>query len=161
MFFSRENCPLVHVRLRTPFQQIVNIVKSFAFSPLHSFIDLFTYLLLIIITHPAPQTQKWSESRSVVSDSLRPHGLYSPCNSPGQDTEVGSLSLLQGIFPTQGLSPGLPHCRRILYQLSCKGSPQKQKLELKCSGNSTTPTPLYWPLFLSRALGWGWRSTND
>ena len=32
--------------------------------------------------------------------------------------EVGSLSLLQGIFPTQGLNPGLLHCRQILYQLS-------------------------------------------
>ena len=64
-----------------------------------------------------------SESRSVVSDSLRPHGLYSPWNSPGQDTRVGSRSLLQGIFPTQGSNPGLPHCRRILYQLSHQGSP--------------------------------------
>ena len=42
-----------------------------------------------------------SESRSVVSDYLRPHGLYSPWNSPGQNTGVGSLSLLQGIFPIQ------------------------------------------------------------
>ena len=41
-----------------------------------------------------------------MSDSLRPHGLYSPCDSPGQNTGVGSLSLLQGIFPTQGLNPG-------------------------------------------------------
>ena len=46
-----------------------------------------------------------SESRSVVSDSLRPHGLYSPWNSPGQNTGVGSLSLLQGIFLTQGIEP--------------------------------------------------------
>ena len=46
-------------------------------------------------------------SRSVVSDSLRPHGLYSPWNSPGQNTGVASLSLLQGTFPTQGLNPGL------------------------------------------------------
>ena len=43
-----------------------------------------------------------------MSDSLRPHGLYSPCNSPGQDTGVGSLSLLQGIFPTQGSEPRSP-----------------------------------------------------
>ena len=57
-----------------------------------------------------------------MSDSLWPHGLYSPWNSPGQNTEVGSLSLLQGIFPTQGSNPGLPHCRQILYQLSHKGS---------------------------------------
>ena len=49
-----------------------------------------------------------SESRSVVSDSLRPHGLYSPWNSPGQNIGVGSFSLLQGIFPTQGSHPGLP-----------------------------------------------------
>ena len=67
---------------------------------------------------------KWSESHSVVSDSLWLHGLYSPWNSPGQITGVGSLSLLQGIFPTQGSNPGLPHCRQILYQLSHKGSPR-------------------------------------
>ena len=66
---------------------------------------------------------KESESSSVVSDFLPPHGLYSPWNSPGQNTGVGSLSLLQRIFPTQGLNPGLLHCRWILYQLSHKGSP--------------------------------------
>ena len=60
---------------------------------------------------------------SVMSDSLQPHGLHSPWNSPGQNTRVGILSLLQGIFPTQGLNPDLPHCRWILYQLSHKGSP--------------------------------------
>ena len=67
---------------------------------------------------------KWSESHSVMSNSLWPHGLHSPWNSPGQNTGVGSLSFLQGIFPTQGLNPGLPHCRQILYQLSHKGSPR-------------------------------------
>ena len=56
-----------------------------------------------------------SESHSVASSSLR---LYSPWNSPGQNTGVGGLSLLQGIFPTQGLNPGLLHYRWILYQLS-------------------------------------------
>ena len=65
-----------------------------------------------------------SESPSVMSDSLRLHGLYSPWNSPGQNAGVGSLSLLQGIFPTQVLNPGLPHCRQILYQLSHLGSPR-------------------------------------
>ena len=49
-----------------------------------------------------------SESRSVMSNSLRPYGLYSPWNSPGQKTGVGSLFLLQGIFPTQGPNPGPP-----------------------------------------------------
>ena len=56
--------------------------------------------------------------------TLRPHRLYSPWNSPGQNPGVGSLSLLRGIFPRQGSNPGLPHCRRILYQLSHKGSPR-------------------------------------
>ena len=56
---------------------------------------------------------KGSESRSVVSDSLRPHGLYSPWNSPGQNTGVGSHPLLQGLFPTQGSKPGLLHYRQI------------------------------------------------
>ena len=50
-----------------------------------------------------------SESHSVVSESLQLHRLYSPWNSPGQNTGVGSPSLLQGIFPTQGSNPGLPH----------------------------------------------------
>ena len=49
--------------------------------------------------------------------------LYSPWNSPGQNTTVGSRSLLQGIFLTQGSNPGLPHCRRNLYQLSHQGRP--------------------------------------
>ena len=62
------------------------------------------------------------ERRSVVSDSLWPHGLYSPWNSPGQNTGVGSLSLLQGIFPTQGSNAGLWHCKWILYQLSHQGT---------------------------------------
>ena len=67
------------------------------------------------LTFPSPGGSK---SRSVVSDSLWSCGLYSPWNSPGQNTGVGSLSLLQGIFTTQGLNPGLLHCRWILYQLS-------------------------------------------
>ena len=68
--------------------------------------------------------QVHTEWVKVVSNSLQPHGLYSPRNSPGQNTGVGSLSLLQGTFPTQGSNPGLPHCRQILYQLSHKGSPR-------------------------------------
>ena len=69
---------------------------------------------------------KWSESEScsVVSDFLRPHGLYSPWNTPGQNTGEGSLSLLQGIFPNQRSNPGLLHCRQIFCQLSHKGSPR-------------------------------------
>ena len=63
-----------------------------------------------------------SESHPVMSDSLQLHGLYSPCNSPGQNTGEGSLSLLQGIFPTQGLNPDLSYCRQIPHQLSHRGS---------------------------------------
>ena len=59
-----------------------------------------------------------------MSDSLLPHGLYSPWNSPGQITGVVSLSLLKCIFPIQGSNPGLPHCRWILYQVSHQGSPR-------------------------------------
>ena len=66
-----------------------------------------------------------SLSHSVMSTSLGPHGLQPtrflcPWNSPGKNMGVGSCSLLQGIFPTQGSNPGLPHCRRVLYQLSHK-----------------------------------------
>ena len=65
-----------------------------------------------------------SQSRSGIVYSSRPRGLYSPGNSPGQNTGVGSHSLFQGIFPTQGLNLGLPHYRQILYQLSHQGSPR-------------------------------------
>ena len=58
-----------------------------------------------------------SENRSITSDSLWPYGIL-------QNTGVGSVSLLQGIFQTQGSNPGLPHCRWILYQLSHKESPR-------------------------------------
>ena len=57
-----------------------------------------------------------------MSDSLQPHGMYSPWTSPGQNTGVGRLLVLQEIFPNQGSNLGLPHCRQI-YQLSHKGSP--------------------------------------
>ena len=60
-------------------------------------------------------------------------------NSPGQNIGV-SLSLLQGIFPTQGSNPGLPHCRQILYQLSHKGSPITLEWEAyPFSRGSSTP----------------------
>ena len=73
-------------------------------------------------THTPSESNKthilFKNIQNIVQD-----GLYSPWNSPGQNTGVGNLSLLQGIFPTQGLNPGLPHCRRILYQRNYKASP--------------------------------------
>ena len=69
--------------------------------------------------------RKWS--RSVMSDSLWPHGLYParllcPWNSLGKSTGVGCHLFLQGIFPTQGSNPRLMHCRQTLYHLSHQGS---------------------------------------
>ena len=59
--------------------------------------------------------------------------LYSPWNSPGQNTGVGNLSLLHWIFPTQQSNWGLLHCRRILSQLSYQGSPKvKVKVARSC-----------------------------
>ena len=68
------------------------------------------------------QVWKWKSPSCV--QLLQPHGLYCPWNSPGQNTGVGSLSLLQGIFPIQESNQGLLHCRQILYQLSYEGSPE-------------------------------------
>ena len=51
-----------------------------------------------------------------------------PWDSPSQNTGVGSFSLLQSIFPTQGLNPGLLHCRQILYQLNHQGSPSSEEI---------------------------------
>ena len=72
---------------------------------------------------------KWKWSHSVVSDSLRPHGrlptrLLCPWDFPCKSTGVGCHFLLQSIFPTQGLNPGLPHCRQMLYHLSHWRSPK-------------------------------------
>ena len=77
---------------------------------------LFIYLVLIWI---------WIAYRVKITLSSLTlcNPLDSPRNSPGQNTGVGSLSLLQRILPNQGLNPGFPHCRRFLYQLSHQGSP--------------------------------------
>ena len=67
-------------------------------------------------------------SHSVVSDSLRPHGLQPArllCSwdSPGKNTGVGCHDFLQGIFLIQESNLGLQHCRQILYHVSHQGSP--------------------------------------
>ena len=73
-----------------------------------------------IQTHPKVKL-KVTKSCPTLCDPMD----YNPWNSPGQNTGVGSLSLLQGIFLTQGSNPGLPHCRQILYQLSHQGRPKE------------------------------------
>ena len=65
-----------------------------------------------------------SESHSVVSDSLQSHEQYSPWNSPSQNRGVVSLSLLQGIFPTQGSNPGHLYCRLDSLPAEPQGKPK-------------------------------------
>ena len=65
---------------------------------------------------------KRSASHSVMFNSLRPHGLYSPWNFPGQNTGVGSLSVLQRNLPNAGIEPRSSALRGNLHQLSHKGS---------------------------------------
>ena len=113
----------------------LSIRQLFSWIPLHLWNFLHPahqprHLLAKLRQHSATYSEalNWnqheSESGSVLSNSLQPYGLYSPWNSPGQNTAVGGLSLLQGLFPTQGSNPSLPHCRRIPYQLSHQESPK-------------------------------------
>ena len=74
-------------------------------------------------------------------------------NSPGKNTTVGYHVLLQGIFPTQGLNPGLPHCRQILYQLSFQGSPCMYIHVYKFAYN-ISPIDLVFPI-VCVLLSWG------
>ena len=72
-------------------------------------------------------SKKSEGSCSVVSDSLRPHGLQPTrllhlWDFPGKSTGVGCHCLLQEIFLTQGLNPGPPHCRQMLYHLNHQGN---------------------------------------
>ena len=96
-------------------------------------IGLFIVIILMLLE------ENESVSNSVVSDSLWPYGrqptgLLSPWNSPGKNTGVGCHFLLQGIFSTQGLNPGLLHCRQILYPLSHQRSPWKRgmRFSIQC-----------------------------
>ena len=75
-------------------------------------------------------------SRSVMSNSLRPHELQParllhPWDSSCKNTGVSCHTLLQGVFPTQGSNPGLPHCWQILFHLSHQGNPKMSYLFLK------------------------------
>ena len=95
---------------------------------LFTFKDISVSLSILQAPHGFQENHKNnSVSCSVVSDSLQPHGLQPtrflcPWDSLGKNTGVGSHSLLQGVFPTQGQNPGLLHCRQILYHLNPKGS---------------------------------------
>ena len=86
----------------------------------HKFNTDIKYILTILYGYKSIVKVKVAQSCLTLCD---PMGC--PWNSLGQNIGVGSLSLLQGIFPTQRLNPGLLHCRLFLYQLSHKGSPYR------------------------------------
>ena len=71
----------------------------------------------IFVIHVVKESESESESFLVVCNSLQPNGLFMEFSRP-ESEGVGSLSLLQGIFPTQEWNRGLPHCRQILYHLN-------------------------------------------
>ena len=101
------------------------------------------------------EKSSWSHQKSrevkvaLLSPTLCDPMDCSPWNSPGQNTGMGSLSLLQGIFPTQGSNPGLPHCRRILYQLSHQESPWKPRVTSKAAVWLKTFLAGIWATYLS------------
>ena len=94
---------------------------------------------------------KWKWSRSVMSDSLRPHGLLCPWDFPGKNTGMGCYFLLQGIFPTQGLKPGLPHCRQTLYCLSHQEPGFNSWVRKIPWRRKWQPTPVFLP---GKSHGW-------
>ena len=95
-----------------------------------------------------PRKWKW-KSLSCVLFFVTP---WSPWNSPGKNTGVDSHSLHEGIFPTQGSNPGLPHCRWILYRLSHQGSSRNDMLHsdwvLRLVWNNCRPGDVLWMLIV-------------
>ena len=92
--------------------------QPFCFCNLEEARSKFWLLHLDVCLRPLSSSWTWKLLNRVWLFVTPETVLYSPWNSLGQNTRLGSLSLLQGIFPTQGLDPHLPHCRWILYQLS-------------------------------------------
>ena len=122
-----------------------------------------------VFLHQISQFFFFFENRSVVSSCLWPHGLYSPWNSPGQNIGVGSLSLLQGIFPTWGSNRGLLHYRQVLHQLSYQGSPSQFRKECeffihflkllnKCLLSICIPGTLKESCCFLFCWAWGWHT---
>ena len=99
---------------------------------------------------------KWSESESpsIMSDSLQPHGLYSPLNSLSKNTGVGSLSLLQGIFPTPGIRPRYPTLQVDSLSAEPQGKPKwvRQWPAVNVSGKITDQWKAPW-IFDIKAKG--------
>ena len=93
--------------------QLRNWIELISFTTLwfNSFIDFAPLKVKVLVTQSCPTP--WTVA----------HQLLCPWNSPGKNTGVGCHALLQRIFLTQGLNPGLLHCRQILYHPSYQGSP--------------------------------------
>ena len=111
----------IHVKVSTIFPQSFTYDKLNFLS--HTFKINSLARVLFILDIPDISFFSVSDSRSVMSNSLRPHGLEPtrvlfPWDSLGKNTGVGSHSLLLGIFLTQGSNLGLLHCRQTLYSLS-------------------------------------------
>ena len=77
-------------------------------------------------------SSKWSEVRLFATPWTVAYRLLHPWDFPGKSTGVGCHFLLQGIFPTQGLTPGLLHCRQTLYHLSYQGRLLFKENIIKC-----------------------------
>ena len=114
--------------------------ETLAFDCFYFLCMLHTFLFLCM-------RHRSSERLSVISNSLQP-----PWNSPGQNTGVGSCSLLQGISPTQGSKPGLPHCRWILYHLSHEGSPRILECVAYLFSSRSSTKELNWGLLHCRMI---------
>ena len=85
---------------------------------------------ILFLTSESSDVVTESEGHSVVSDSLLPHEIYSPWNSPGQNTEARSLSLLQGIIPTQESNPGLPQLQAVSLPAEPQGKPYQSMIRI-------------------------------
>ena len=104
------------------FNMLSRFVIAFLPRSKHLLISWLQLLSIVILKVKVTVTQSCPTLCSPM-DCSSPR-LRCPWNSPGKNTGVGSCSLLQRIFPTQGLNPGLLHCRQILYYLSHQGSPR-------------------------------------
>ena len=103
-WWTLVNAPRSEWLSNSPEHILSSLLHGYQEERMHTHTCLFYFDLCL-------SAESESENHLVVSNSLWPHGLYSPWNSLGQNTEVGNLSLLHGIFPTQGSNPGFPNCR--------------------------------------------------
>ena len=107
--------------------------SSQSYAKPYKFSSLWLFTLKFAITNPLcclAKLKHEGESHSVMSNSLRSHGVYSPWNPPDQNTRVGSLFLLQRVFQSQRWNPGLLHCKQVLYHLSHQGSPINEYIRI-------------------------------